>query len=68
MTTAQNSSQNSSEQPSEATQPATQTPASHQKPGSANPDHQGGKVESAQQPTSEGTVAATEAEKGGSSE
>ena len=36
--------------------------------GSGNPDHQGGKVKSAQQPDAEGTVAPTEEEKGGSSE
>jgi hypothetical protein len=38
-----------------------------QKSGSANPDHQGGKVESGQT-KKDGSVAATEEEKGGSSE
>jgi hypothetical protein len=42
--------------------------AAAQPKGSGNPDHQGGKVKSAQQPDAEGTIAPTEEEKGGSSE
>lgn len=75
--TTQNSSHNLAQQSTDTTQgaiqeptqpPESQTPGSHKKMGSPNPDHQGGNVKSTQQPTSDGAVAATEEEKGGSSE
>lgn len=57
MTTEQSQTQFQDEQP----------PEQHQK-GATNPDHEGGKVDSTQQPAADGAVAATEDEKGGSSE
>ena len=60
----------SQEKPVEQTESSSESTASQPTPqpkGSGNPDHQGGKVKSAQ-PDADGVVAPTDEEKGGSSE
>lgn len=65
MTTSQDKQVGQEIEPKSGSESGAQPTAQPQ--GSGNPDHQGGKVQSAQ-PDAGGTVAATEEEKGGSSD
>jgi hypothetical protein len=66
MTTEQ--SQTPSQTQSQTQSQKAEQPAAQPQAGSKNPDHEGGKVDSTQQPAADGAVAATEDEKGGSSD